>query len=64
MGSKADMTNPKPDAAAEPAHSAKQLGIQSDNAFAEASKRLSGRDLCSIADLSVDEMAAIMDLSH
>jgi ornithine carbamoyltransferase len=64
MGSKADMMNPKPDAAAEPAHSAKQLGIQSDSAFAEASKRLSGRDLCSIADLSVDEMAAIMDLSH
>lgn len=39
-------------------------GIQSDTAFSEASKRLSGRDLCSIADLSPQEMAAIMELSH
>ena len=40
------------------------LGIQSDTAFSEASKRLVGRDLCSIADLSVQEMAAIMELAH
>jgi ornithine carbamoyltransferase len=40
------------------------LGIQSDTAFAAAAKRLIGRDLCSIADLSVDETAAIMELSH
>src|SRR5580700_10505016 len=40
------------------------LGIQSDIAFSEASKRLTGRDLCSIADLTVQEMAAIMELAH
>lgn len=40
------------------------LGIQSDTAFSEASRRLEGRDLCSIADLKVDEMAAIMELAH
>ena len=40
------------------------LGIQSDTSFDEASKRLSGRDLCSVADLSVAEMAAIMELAH
>ena len=40
------------------------LGIQSDTAFNEAAKRLAGRDLCSIGDLSVDEMAAIMELAH
>jgi ornithine carbamoyltransferase len=40
------------------------LGIQSDTAFSEAAKRLHGRDLCSIADLSVQEMAAIMELAH
>ena len=64
MGSKTVTMNPKPDANAEPARSAKQLGIQSDSAFSEASKRLCGRDLCSVSDLSVDEMAAIMELSH
>jgi ornithine carbamoyltransferase len=64
MDSKTVIMNPKPDATAEPARTAKQLGIQSDSAFAEASKRLAGRDLCSVADLSVDEMAAIMELSH
>lgn len=41
-----------------------QLGIQSDTAFGEACKRLQGRDLCSIADLSVEEMAALMELTH
>ena len=40
------------------------LGIQSDTAFNETAKSLVGRDLCSIADLSVSEMAAIMELSH
>ncbi len=40
------------------------LGILPDTAFNEATKRLNGRDLCSIADLSVAEMAAIMELGH
>ncbi len=40
------------------------LGIQSDTAFNETAKNLAGRDLCSISDLSVAEMAAIMELSH
>src|ERR1700709_939656 len=40
------------------------LGIQSDSAFTEAAKALSGRDLTSIADLSVQEMAALMELAH
>ena len=40
------------------------LGIQSDTAFTEVAKALAGRDLCSIADLSVQEMAAIMELAH
>jgi ornithine carbamoyltransferase len=44
--------------------SARQLGIQSDTAFTEIAKGLAGRDLCSIADLSVEEMAAIMELGH
>ncbi len=43
---------------------ASQLGIQSDTAFNQASKRLEGRDLCSIADFSVQEMAALMELTH
>ena len=40
------------------------LGIQSDTAFTEVAKGLTGRDLVSIADLSVSEMAAIMELAH
>jgi ornithine carbamoyltransferase len=40
------------------------LGIQSDTAFTELAKGLSGRDLVSIADLSVQEMAAILELAH
>ena len=40
------------------------LGIQSDSAFTETAKGLAGRDLCSIADLSVAEMAAILELAH
>jgi ornithine carbamoyltransferase len=47
-----------------PGKQAAMLGIQSDTAFSEASKRLCGRDICSIADLTVQEMAAIMELSH
>ena len=40
------------------------LGLQSDTAFAESAQRLRGRDLCSITDLSVAEMAALMELGH
>jgi ornithine carbamoyltransferase len=40
------------------------LGIQSDTAFTEIAKGLAGRDLCSVADLSVQEMAALMELAH
>ena len=47
-----------------PGSRASQLGIQSDTAFTAAARRLEGRDLCSIADLAVDEMAAIMELAH
>ena len=60
------MMNPKPEAV-EPGHSARHaasLGIQSDTAFSEASRRLCGRDLCSVADLTVEEMAAVMELAH
>jgi ornithine carbamoyltransferase len=66
MGSKTVVMNPKPADAEEISHrkATATLGIQSDTAFSEAAKRLSGRDLCSIADLSVQEMAAIMELAH
>jgi ornithine carbamoyltransferase len=40
------------------------LGIQSDTAFTETAKGLAGRDLVSIADLSVNEIAAILELAH
>jgi ornithine carbamoyltransferase len=40
------------------------LGIQSDTAFTELAKGLAGRDLTSITDLSIQEMAAIMELAH
>jgi ornithine carbamoyltransferase len=57
--------NPKLDGGQEPAPSkVSSLGIQSDTAFQEATKRLHGRDLCSIADLSVEETAAVMELAH
>ncbi len=36
----------------------------SDSAFDETCKRLEGRDLCSIADLTVEEMTAIMEVGH
>jgi ornithine carbamoyltransferase len=58
------MMSPKLDSALESPRAAKQLGIQSDVAFSEAAKRLCGRDLCSIADLTVEEMAAVMELAH
>ncbi len=58
MASKTLVMNPKPNF--KPA----ALGIQSDAAFNEAANRMSGRDLCSIADLSVQEMAAVMELAH
>ncbi len=61
MGSKTVMMSPKGD---EPVLSRRQLGIQSDMAFSETSKRLNGRDLASISDLTVEEMAAIMELAH
>jgi ornithine carbamoyltransferase len=67
MGSKTVMMNPKPEAVLDPVPLAKHtasLGIQSDIAFSEAAKRLCGRDLCSISDLTVEEMAAIMELAH
>ena len=63
MGSKTVTMSPKPEGS-EPARASKQLGIQSDVAFSEAAKRLCGRDLCSISDLTVEEMAAVMELAH
>jgi ornithine carbamoyltransferase len=50
--------------AAKPTATKAPLGIQSDTAFAETAKGLVGRDLVSIADLSVQEMAAVMELAH
>ena len=64
MGSKTLVMNLKPSEADMPTKPAVTLGIQSDTAFTEAAKRLNGRDLCSIADLTVQEMAAIMELAH
>ena len=66
MGSKTAVVNNKPETAEDlPAgRLSANLGIQSDTAFSEATKRLCGRDLCSIADLTVEEMAALMELAH
>ena len=64
MGSKTVIMNSKPEAEDLAPRAHASLGIQSDTAFSEASKRLCGRDLCSIADLTVQEMAAIMELAH
>ena len=61
MASKTLVMNPKP---AVPGFKPATLGIQSDAAFADAAKALCGRDLCSIADLSVQEMSALMELAH
>ena len=65
MGSKTVVLNPKSNGdAAHEGGSPVTLGIQSDTAFNEATKQLSGRDLCSIADLTPSQMAAIMELGH
>ena len=40
------------------------LAVRSDAAFAETARGLVGRDLCSIADLSADEMATVLELAH
>jgi ornithine carbamoyltransferase len=40
------------------------LAIQSDTAYTEVAKGLAGRDLTSIADLSAQELAAILELAH
>ena len=65
MSSKTIIMNPRSEnGVAGGQRPAPQLGIQSDTAFHEASKRLQGRDLCSVADLSVQEMAALMELTH
>ncbi len=65
MSSKTVVMNPKSELGSETSHrSGSQLGILSETAFNEACKRLQGRDLCSIADLSVQEMAALMELTH
>ena len=63
MGSKTLILNPL-NRPSDPNAGPGMLGILSDTAFNEATKRLSGRDLCSIADLTVGEMAAIMELGH
>jgi ornithine carbamoyltransferase len=55
MDTKTIVMNPK---------SSKPLGIQSDTAFTELAKGLAGRDLCSMADLSPQELAAILELAH
>jgi ornithine carbamoyltransferase len=41
-----------------------KLPIRSDTEYTNAAKALAGRDLVSIADLSVEEMAAMMELGH
>jgi ornithine carbamoyltransferase len=66
MGSKTVVLNPRDSAVEIHAESrgTVMLGIQSDTAFNEATKQLSGRDLCSVADLTVGQMAAIMELGH
>jgi ornithine carbamoyltransferase len=65
MGSKTVVMSPKQDATPEPSPTrANKLAIQSDISFSEAAKRLCGRDFCSISDLTVEEMAAVMELAH
>ena len=39
-------------------------GVRSDAAFAETARGLVGRDLCSVADFSVEEMATVLELAH
>ncbi len=68
MGSKTVVMNPKADTpkleVVAPSRPLISLGIQSDTAFTEAAKQLNGCDLCSIADLTVQQMAALMELAH
>ena len=64
MDNKTIVMNPPAFARPAVVRSTAPLGIQSDTAFSETAKGLSGRDLCSIADLSVAEMAAILELAH
>ena len=40
------------------------FGVRSDAAFAETARALAGRDLCSIADLTAEEVATVMELAH
>ncbi len=61
MDNKPLMMNPRPNGNG---LSKASLGIQSDTAFTETAKALTGRDLTSIADLSVPEIAAILELAH
>jgi ornithine carbamoyltransferase len=53
MGSKTVVHEPASPEASLRKPSPQRSAVQSDTAFSEASKRLAGRDLCSIADLSV-----------
>ncbi len=62
MGSKTVVMNPGP--AVLDIKPKTALGIQSDAAFSEAAKSMRGRDFCSIADLSPQELAALMELAH
>ncbi|HEV2576366.1 MAG TPA: ornithine carbamoyltransferase [Acidobacteriaceae bacterium] len=55
MDTKTIVMNPK---------SRKPSGIQSDTAFTELAKGLNGRDLVSMADLSPQELTAILELAH
>ena len=63
MDSKTIVMNPRSNGAPNAFRNA-SLGIQSDTAFTETAKAMVGRDLCSIADLSPAEMAAILELAH
>lgn len=40
------------------------LHIRSDAAFGETARGLIGRDLCSVADFSPDEIATVLELAH
>ena len=64
MATKTIMMTPQDSTASVTPKPTVTLGIQSDAGFTEAAKALQGRDLCSITDLSVQEMAAIMELAH
>ncbi len=61
MDNKTVMMNPRPNGNG---LSKASLGIQSDTAFTETAKGLIGRDLTSVADLGVSEIAAVLELAH